>query len=290
MSRRSRVRRRSDPELVSLLSVVTRQLQRAGVTCGPLVPLAGGAKRTVLTDGESVVTRTMRVDDPTLAPMDAEIAWALRAARTTRVQVPLVAHPLVSGGLATSVWQFLPADRAVNLGDIRELGALLARLHKQAPEGPVPPVSQLTTAEQRLRLLGQTRPETASRLRPLLDTAHAVLARQPVEPVVAVHGDAHDRNVLHTATGLVLIDFDSAGWGPPSLDLASVAYACRYRFGNLDAVDDLLDGYGPNAHVDRATLMDLSWVRRVRAACTRAHQGEDVDELLVSLRRDMPSD
>ncbi len=65
-------------------------------------------------------------------------------------------------------------------------------------------------------------------------------------------------------------------------------YACRYRFQDTNAVTEFLDGYGPDARVDHGMLWDLSWVRRVRATCTRAHRGDDVDERLATLVREAP--
>lgn len=271
-----------------VLKVVQSQLRQAGINHGELEVFDQALKRTVLTDGESVVTRSMRTGDPTLAPMEKEIEWALRASETTRVQVPLVPYPLVSGEVTTSVWQFLPVDRPVLTSDIGEIGELLKGLHQQTPNARVDPISQLETAEQRMRSLITDRPATASLLRPLLNKAHRVLERERASGIVAVHGDAHDRNVLHTPEGLFLIDFDSAGWGPPTLDLASVAYVCRYRFQDLSLIQDLLTGYGPPHIADHDTLMDLTWVRRVRATCTRANRGEDVSALVENLYREEP--
>jgi spectinomycin phosphotransferase len=48
-------------------------------------------------------------------------------------------------------------------------------------------------------------------------------ARQAAGPVVITHGEPHPGNVVHSADGLLLIDWDTVGLAPPERDLWSVA-------------------------------------------------------------------
>jgi Ser/Thr protein kinase RdoA (MazF antagonist) len=76
---------------------------------------------------------------------------------------------------------------------------------------------------------------------------------------------------------LHLIDFDSAGWAERHVDVASGIYAWRHNHHSETAVKAFLTGYGTHPDIPADLLDALVWVRRVRATCTRAAAGENVD-------------
>jgi Ser/Thr protein kinase RdoA (MazF antagonist) len=223
--------------------------------------------------------------------MGSEIVWAQRAGTVTRVQRPRIGRVLEHDGLVTSVWEFVPASRRQGPQDLPSLGAALRELHDgvRLDSSELAAIDQLATARARLLALQTSRPLVAAQLAPLLDRAQGVLAAQPAAGLVACHGDAHDGNIVVGPAGLTLLDFDSAGVGPRSLDLASGVYVCRYRYaGDRVVLEGLLAGYGDHPQVDAGALWSLAWVRRVRAACTQAQLGADVSWRIAELESTRP--
>lgn len=106
----------------------------------------------------------------------------------------------------------------------RELGALLAHVHRTAPAPSEPDVL----------LAERFRPEllAALDLEPALHSEFASSLAHPAwRPARAalVHGDAGLHNVLWDERIVGLLDWEWSGWGNPLLDLAWVYWTMRWR-------------------------------------------------------------
>jgi len=193
-------------------------------------------------------------------------------------------------------WPFVEATGAAL--DWRWLGETLRRLHALTPPAGMAslwdPLSVVKTRIERYGAASYARAERAQVL-----SAAYVRAKRIVEDsslvasVGLVHGDP--TNVIVTADGPVLIDFDLSGVGPALWDVASVVVRHR-RFGlSGDHVEAFHAAYGldTGAHgiveefLRVRELLDCSFVLTLIGS----HDTEAHDELDVRLRalRD-PSD
>jgi aminoglycoside phosphotransferase (APT) family kinase protein len=281
--------RGSDPVVVSGLqqdsTALRSELFDKGFRCGHLRLAGQSGKRQVWTDG-AVVIRVSTSADVLRNGVDAEIDWARRIGAVVPAQVPLAGPVPLLGAIAT-IWEWLDGAPATPEHAVAH-GALLRTLHDRGgiPPRGAAPVDQLDSARSRLSLIrdGILRPVLAV----LVEHAATVLRLADSGRLVLSHGDAHDRNLLVVDGVVHLLDFDSAGWAERHVDVASGMYAWRYNHHSEVAVQSFLDGYGPHPSLPDGRLDALVWVRRVRATCTRAAAGENVDARVEELRSTRP--
>ena len=153
-------------------------------------------------------------------------------------------HPVKVDGYVATVW-----DTAVSTGDRpdgTDLAALLRVVHRlpQPPED-LPGWAPLDDVRKRL---GEAEVLAAADREFLLERCAEVEAKldelEFVLPPALVHGDAHLGNVIRTADGPVLCDFDSSCLGPPEWDLTPVAVGLVRFAEPADTYRDLVAGYG----------------------------------------------
>ncbi len=177
-----------------------------------------------------------------------------------RVPVPLGA-PVPNGDRLVSVCTYVPgtSHRAENAAQLRERGALLARLHADlrplAPRlGQRPgwhPMHDVGKMQQALRwedgvaVLGRIRPDLVMALRAGTEVVEHRLDAVPAGalPVTVIHGDFTRWNVRFRSGRLGVLDFDLTHLDTRAADLA-MARAARSP--------ELLDGY-------RAEAARLEW-------------------------------
>jgi aminoglycoside phosphotransferase (APT) family kinase protein len=135
-----------------------------------------------------------------------------------------VAQPVEAAGRPVTFWEFIEG-RNGNRGDVVVLAGLLSRLHRlPRPQGfALPADDPLGRVRRRLETTGVT---TADKefLLARLEAVEAGLPglRFPL-PAGPVHGDAHVQNLMITADGPVVIDFERFSWGHPEWDLSMTA-------------------------------------------------------------------
>ena len=130
-------------------------------------------------------------------------------------------------------------NEETTVDDAFQMGQVVARLHQlQLGAGPLPPIAQFGQSHL-LELAGRSGPATWSDLiRDHLDaieTAEVVGSALGDDTPIGSHCDLNAHNVLFTAAGLVLVDWDAAGPASASYERASTpALWARRHDGRLD--------------------------------------------------------
>ncbi|TCP54084.1 phosphotransferase family enzyme [Tamaricihabitans halophyticus] len=148
--------------------------------------------------------------------------------------LPGIAQPVRVGEFVATFW--LAESSLPGRARTTQLAALLRRLHAlpvlDSDGGKLPDWDPL--ADVRARLADAEEGLADAELRYLAEEC-AELSAALAELALPhrgslVHGDAHLGNVINSAVGPVLCDFDSACLGPPEWDLTPLAVGVR-RFG-----------------------------------------------------------
>lgn len=195
----------------------------------------------------------------------------------------------------------------VNEGDAAAMGALVASLHRlEIPVSGFPPKHAFGAEHWRTLALRAGQSRWASLVRDNLDAiveAEAVGASGIDETPVGSHRDLNAHNVLFTAAGLVLIDWDAAGPISPQYERASTAvlWAQRHDGGlDVDRVIAFLRAYrssggsvtGTDCDALVGWLNGLVWWAERNVQIALAEPTEHHDELasqLVSALIDGPA-
>jgi Ser/Thr protein kinase RdoA (MazF antagonist) len=220
-------------------------------------------------------------EPPSEALIEAELAFARRAAEAG-VRLP-AGHPdrtgrhllTAPGGTWLRLYDWLDL-RPVELtaeATPRELGVLLARLHRCAPEGPATEVGggpphpwydHVPGAHEWARAAASGAAwagRLAHRLATLPELCAAVAPADPAALIVC-HRDLHPENVLADSTGaLVVVDWDDLGPAAPGRELARALFDwfCDSSAADLDAVRGMYEAYVGEGGPGRITeLADFS--------------------------------
>ncbi|MDQ3405983.1 MAG: aminoglycoside phosphotransferase family protein [Actinomycetota bacterium] len=157
--------------------------------------------------------------------------------------VPGFEQPVLVGDYAATVWVAVPPVE----GKPRpaDLARLLRLVHRLPPPDGLPVWDPLDDVRRRIGEAEGLDDDDGSFLRGRCDEIERKLAALDF-PLTAgfVHGDAHLGNLILSAQGPLLCDFDSSCVGPPEWDLTPFAVGVR-RFGEPVAdYAELVSGYG----------------------------------------------
>jgi Ser/Thr protein kinase RdoA (MazF antagonist) len=217
----------------------------------------------------------LRVSRPT-APAGAAIELAgVLADHGVRVPLPVRGDALDTGdGLAVTAWErIVPARREA---DWRAVGRMVAAVHAIARDAipaayPVPPCESFPWWQ-----LDSLLDELADVVdAPARDGLAATIARHEgwatgVDRVVC-HGDVHPGNVVMTAAGVVLLDWDLLCAGPPGWDHAMLLRLPRWG-SPARWYDEFAAGYG-RAFADDPVTVAIAELRLVAATLMRLRAG-----------------
>ncbi len=127
-------------------------------------------------------------------------------------------------GLVLSFWRFVAPD-AGRSPSVAEAGRALQELHRALRNfpGELPylacPLLEIPRLLDRIERDGDLSAADLARLRDAHERLVPIL-RSPARPAQALHGDAHLRNLIPTAKGLLWNDFEDTCSGPAHWDLA----------------------------------------------------------------------
>lgn len=127
-----------------------------------------------------------------------------------------------------------------------DLGDLLQTVHSlPSPAEPLPTWEPLGDIRRRMADAEVLAADDRDVLNRLVDELDRDLGGvRYVLPAGPIHGDAHLGNLIPTAAGPVLCDFDSSATGPREIDLVPTAVGQR-RFRRPRGIqDDLVSAYG----------------------------------------------
>jgi Ser/Thr protein kinase RdoA (MazF antagonist) len=220
----------------------------------------------------------LRVGRPTARAGAAIELARLLASVGVRVPAPAREHALRDGDLAVTAWErLIPIDAEP---DWREVGAMVARVHGLAPD-VLPPAYPLPRGEEfpwwrfdaLLDDVGELLDRPARRgIEAALDQYGAWADRVAPRDRVVCHGDVHPGNVMATATGTVLLDWDLLCLAPPAWDHAALLPWSSRWGGPPHWYADFAAGYGTSMSGDPVARA-LAELRLVAATLMRVRAG-----------------
>jgi Ser/Thr protein kinase RdoA (MazF antagonist) len=227
----------------------------------PIQPLRAGANH-VFRAGDVVVR---------VAPQSADVSSHVALARWLvsegfPVPAPLADAELVDGA-KLSLWEHVDADERRPI-DFRQLGEVVARLHRVAPARlkdlvPLPFCGDAPwlAVERNLAPAEAANVVDADGIAALRRKCVALRGwheRARRAPLVVCHGDVHPKNVLMRDDEVVIVDWDAICLGPPAWDHAALmTWADRWG-GAPGTYPDFARGYG-------ADLRESSLARELAA-------------------------
>jgi aminoglycoside phosphotransferase (APT) family kinase protein len=221
----------------------------------------------------NVVVRVGRPSAP--AGLAIELARRLRGHGIT-APTPAGADVFVDGELAATCWEPL-ADTGDPI-DWREVGATVRRVHALAPADlpggyPVPPPTAFPWWDFEA-LMADVGDEIDAGARAGLDEAIVRNAewRRLDGAHVVCHGDVHPGNVVMTADGPVLIDWDLMCTAPAGWDHAMLLTLAERWGGDPGAYPAFAGGYGKSM-ADDAAARRFAELRNVAATLMRLRAG-----------------
>lgn len=230
-----------------------------------------------------VVLRVARVT----APPEAALALAaVLADAGVVVPAPVRADVVRCGELTVTAWEYLEAVEAEP--DWRAIGQMVATVHS-LPESAIPADYPVPPGE---RFAWWQFDDLLAELDDALDdAARSGLVRtierhrrwaDGVERVVC-HGDVHPGNVVMTADGPVLIDWDLMCLGPIGWDHAMLLRLPRWGWP-ARWYDEFAAGYGQSL-ADDATANSLADLRLVAATLMRLRAGRADPQAMPEAQR-----
>lgn len=240
----------------------------------PEPELVRSGMNALFTAGAEVV---LRVGRPSV---DASAAvWLMRRLAAIGLRVPRMARDDVFVQAGLSVLAQV-REHPVGGVDWAEIGAMVARVHAFSDEDvaevrahyPTPWCSSFPWWDFDA-MLADVGPDLDPAARAGIDLALSRRDwRDRVDRVVLCHGDVHPGNVLPTAAGPVLLDWDLVCLGPPAWDHGPLLNWTERWGGEPGMYDAFARGYGRSMRGDPVTE-SLADLRLVAATLMRVRAG-----------------
>ena len=179
-----------------------------------------------------------------IAAADWLATHAAPAVRLTDLPQPIRATDSHGIAWTATTWHAETPTGPVPTG--RDLGRLLRIVHSLPPPAdPLPAWEPLEDVRRRLADAEALPDDDRSVLHRLVDELDGDLPSvRYALPPGPIHGDAHLGNLIPTAAGAVLCDFDSAATGPREVDLVPTAVGVLRFQRPAQVQDDLAAAYG----------------------------------------------
>jgi aminoglycoside phosphotransferase (APT) family kinase protein len=220
-----------------------------------------------------VIVRIGRPSAP--AELSIELASRLRD-QGIAAPTPAAADVHIEGDLSATCWV-----RLVDSGepiDWREVGAIVRRVHALAPADlpdgyPLPPPTAFPWWDFET-MMAELGAEIDDAARAGLEQAIERNAawRQLDGVNVVCHGDVHPGNVVMTADGPVVVDWDLMCTAPPGWDHAMLLTLAERWGGDPRVYPEFAEGYGDSL-ADDVTTQRFAELRNVAATLMRVRAG-----------------
>jgi hypothetical protein len=239
---------------VTDLDAATRAARHAAAHWGLSEPQLLRVGMNAIFGADDVV---LRVSAPTVDAVASLDLLEYLGRNGVRVPIPARDEAVRHGELSITGWQRIRPTAAPI--DWRGVGTMVRTVHDLDPAElprsvPLPtPVSFPwwdfdTLLEQVAELI-----DAPARLG-LVTTVERHRGWQDLDGAVVCHGDVHPGNVMMTAAGPVLIDWDLLCWAPPGWDHGPmITWATRWG-GDPGDYEAFADGYGRSLADDETTL------------------------------------
>lgn len=228
-------------------ATLTSACSLAGVSSQDAELIRLGENALFRLDHERIVVRIARGAD-LLADARKEVAVAswLRDAGLPAAQPVACDQPVMVHGHPVTFWKLI--DDSGHRPTLADLARILRTLHHL----PVPPGLALSEFDMFARVAGRitASPDLADDERDFLASRlaglrHAYAGLDFLLPASAVHGDAHQSNLIEQPDGtVVLIDFERFAFGPPESDLAVTATEHLIGWHTSEQYATFCDVYG----------------------------------------------
>jgi len=224
------------------------------------------------TAGDEVV---LRIGRPTAEPSSA--IWLASLLTEAGVRVPRFLHHdvIVDDGLVVFAQQ---REQSVAAIDWREVGTMVARVHTLDPSivaehFPTPPCTSFPwwDFDRLLAEIGPTIDDEARRGLTAAIERHRGWSDIEVEPVL-LHGDVHPGNVIQSAAGPVLLDWDLVCIGPRAWDHGPLMTWAERWGGERGTYEVFANGYGRSLGDDPVAAA-VAELRLVAATLLRVRAG-----------------
>ena len=252
------------PKTAVLTEAAERAARQWGLTAPQLIRV--GANGVYACD--DVILRVGRAT----APMGQALQFADRLAQLgVRVAHPARPDWLVDdSGVSVTAWERIDFQPGAAV-DWEQVGSMVAIVHGIDPTGvqhPLPFCGDFPWWDfERLLDFAAADQEAHQLLSATVDRHRWWYERARTQPLVLCHGDVHPGNVLVTANGPVLIDWDLLCMGPPAWDHAALSTWTERWGGERGMYESFAAGYGRPVNQDM--LDALSELRLVAATLMR---------------------
>ena len=279
-------------DLAALTPVAIAAAHAWGLPAPTLLRLGMNA---VFAAGDEVV---LRVSRPTAAPVAAlELARALLDAGLP-VPRPVRDEPFIDGDVAVFAFEQLhPSGAPI---DWAAVGRIVRRLHGldpstfpvayPSPRGSSFPWWDLDTL---VTAIGPAVDTVALRsMRACVERHRATMEADRTAPTVVCHGDVHPGNVVQTASGPVLLDWDLLCREPIGWDHGPLITWTERWGGEPGVYEAFAAGYGADLRSDRFAVafaelrLLAATLMRVRAGLSNAAAAEEAERRLRWWRGD----
>jgi Ser/Thr protein kinase RdoA (MazF antagonist) len=269
---------------------VRETARRLGLRAGGVRVIRDSNNTVVLLPAERLVakvsTSTLAARGPGALERELELGRRL-AAHGVAAAAPAagrIAGPHRAEGVVLTLWEQVQAGAKPADGD-RLLGVVVRDLHAALAgvAGELPTLAETVERAHRLFQDPDSTPGLTAADRSLTARAHerlvTLLGR--LDQSAGLHGEPHGGNVLWTAGGPVLIDFEAACAGPREWDLAYLPAAALGAFPDRD--EDAIAGLRPGVSFCVAAWCSSSRSRAPEVAHAAAHHMDALRRsLLVS--------
>jgi hypothetical protein len=170
----------------------------------------------------NVIVRIARAGQWKAALREVLVARWLADNGVSAVRALPFEQPIEAGGRPVTFWVELPPHEIANVMDVV---TLLKQLHPlPVPDLPLDRLDPFVRVPERIQAATSLSEDDRAWLRDRHAELREQWERRPQGlPECVVHGDAWVGNVVRTADGPVLLDFERASVGPPEWDLVSIA-------------------------------------------------------------------